>query len=116
RWRDPKSKPTRNARCRTRRQMRASGACHVEVDRLTLCTVVYAATHCFGKGLIAIKATKHLRVQRLPITQARNTLGAVLRRIHLNKEYVILEKDGIPLAGVMDITSSRIISSSRIRR
>ena len=42
-------------------------------------------------------------VLRLPLTQARNTLGAVVKRIHLNKEYVILEKDGIPLAGVMDI-------------
>jgi len=26
-----------------------------------------------------------------------------VKRVHLNKEYVILEKDGIPLAGVMDI-------------
>jgi PHD/YefM family antitoxin component YafN of YafNO toxin-antitoxin module len=42
-------------------------------------------------------------VQRLPLTQARNSLGAVVKRVHLNKEYVILEKDGIPLAGVMDI-------------
>ena len=42
-------------------------------------------------------------VQRLPITQARINLGALVRRVHLNKEYVILEKDGIPIAGVMDI-------------
>ena len=42
-------------------------------------------------------------VQRFPLTQARNTLGAIVKRVHLNKEYVILEKDGIPLAGVMDI-------------
>jgi 4'-phosphopantetheinyl transferase EntD len=26
-----------------------------------------------------------------------------VKRVHLNKEYVILEKDGIPLAGVKDI-------------
>ena len=26
-----------------------------------------------------------------------------MKRVHLNKEYVILEKDGIPLVGVMDI-------------
>jgi len=44
-----------------------------------------------------------LMVQRLPITQARINLGALVKRIHLNKEYVILEKDGIPIAGVMDI-------------
>lgn len=42
-------------------------------------------------------------MQRLALTQARNTLGAVVKRVHLNKEYVILEKDGIPLAGIMDI-------------
>jgi PHD/YefM family antitoxin component YafN of YafNO toxin-antitoxin module len=42
-------------------------------------------------------------VQRLALTKARNALGAVVKRVHLNKAYVILEKDGIPLAGVMDI-------------
>jgi len=42
-------------------------------------------------------------VQRLPLTQARINLGALLKRVHLNKEYVILEKDGIPIAGVMDV-------------
>ena len=43
------------------------------------------------------------RVQRLPITQARHNLGAVVKRVHLNNEYIILEKDGIPVAGVMNI-------------
>lgn len=42
-------------------------------------------------------------VQSMPITKARINLGAVVKRIHLNKEYVILEKDGIPIAGIMDI-------------
>ena len=42
-------------------------------------------------------------VQRLALTQARTNLGALVKRVHLNKEYVILEKDGIPLAGLMDI-------------
>ena len=42
-------------------------------------------------------------IQRLPLTRARVNLGAVVKRIHLNKEYVILEKDGIPIAGMMDI-------------
>jgi len=44
-----------------------------------------------------------LMVQRLPITQARINLGALVKRVHLNKEYIILEKDGIPIVGVMDI-------------
>jgi PHD/YefM family antitoxin component YafN of YafNO toxin-antitoxin module len=41
-------------------------------------------------------------VHRLPITKARINLGAVVKRVHLEKEYVILEKDGIPVAGLMD--------------
>ena len=42
-------------------------------------------------------------VQRIPLTQARINLGALVKRIRLKKEYVILEKDGIPIAGLMDI-------------
>ena len=42
-------------------------------------------------------------IQRLPLTRARVNLGAVVRRVRVNKEYVILEKDGIPVVGLMDI-------------
>ena len=42
-------------------------------------------------------------VRRLPLTEARNHLGAVVKGVHLRKEYVILEKDGIPLAALMDV-------------
>jgi hypothetical protein len=42
-------------------------------------------------------------VHRLPVTQARIHLGAVIKRARLHKEYFILEKDGIPVAGLMDI-------------
>lgn len=41
-------------------------------------------------------------VHRLPITKARINLGAVAKRAHLGGEYFILEKDGIPIAGIMD--------------
>lgn len=41
-------------------------------------------------------------VHRLPITKARVNLGQVARRAHVNKEYFILEKDGIPVAGILD--------------
>lgn len=40
-------------------------------------------------------------VHRMPITQARINLGQVARRAHVNREYFILEKDGIPVAGVL---------------
>jgi hypothetical protein len=42
-------------------------------------------------------------VHRLPLTQARVNLGAVIKRARLHKEYFVLEKDGIPVAGLMDI-------------
>ena len=42
-------------------------------------------------------------VYRVPLTKARTNLGQIVRRAHLNHEYFILEKDGIPIAGIMDI-------------
>ena len=42
------------------------------------------------------------KVSVMAITKARVNLGAVVRRVHLNKEYVILEKGGIPVVGIMD--------------
>ncbi|MBI2957112.1 MAG: type II toxin-antitoxin system Phd/YefM family antitoxin [Acidobacteria bacterium] len=41
-------------------------------------------------------------VNRIPLTKARVNLGQLVRRVHVNKEYFILEKDGIPVAGLMD--------------
>ena len=35
--------------------------------------------------------------------QARVNLGAVVKRARLHKKYFVLEKDGIPVAGLMDI-------------
>ena len=40
-------------------------------------------------------------VSRLPITQGRINLGQLAKRAHLNNEYFILEKDGIPVIGIM---------------
>ena len=40
-------------------------------------------------------------INRIPITLARINLGAVAKRAHLEGEYFILEKDGIPIAGIM---------------
>jgi len=42
-------------------------------------------------------------VHRISITSARINLGQVVWRAHLNREYFILEKDGIPVAGIMNI-------------
>jgi len=54
-------------------------------------------------SLKAAAAKSSSRVQRLPITRARINLGALVKRVHLNKEYFILEKDGIPVAAIMDV-------------
>jgi PHD/YefM family antitoxin component YafN of YafNO toxin-antitoxin module len=40
-------------------------------------------------------------VSTIPITEARNSLGQIVKRVTRNKEYFILEKDGIPVLGVM---------------
>ena len=42
-------------------------------------------------------------IHHLPLSKARGNLGTVVRLVHLNKEHVILEKDGIPVAGIMNI-------------
>lgn len=49
------------------------------------------------------RKAKTPKVHHLPITKARINLGAVVKRVHLNKEYIVLEKDGIPIAALMDI-------------
>ena len=42
-------------------------------------------------------------VKSLPITKAQTNLESVVKRVHLNKEYFVLKKDGVALAGLMDI-------------
>jgi PHD/YefM family antitoxin component YafN of YafNO toxin-antitoxin module len=40
-------------------------------------------------------------VSRIPITKARINLGQIAKRAHNQNEYFILEKDGIPVIGIM---------------
>ncbi len=42
-------------------------------------------------------------VKRLPLSKARVTLGAVVERARRKKEYFVIEKDGVPAAGLMNI-------------
>jgi hypothetical protein len=48
-----------------------------------------------------MKKTETRRVSRLPITQGRINLGQLAKRAYLQHEYFILEKDGIPVIGIM---------------
>lgn len=50
-------------------------------------------------GMAGSKAVVH----RIPITRARVNLGQVARRAHVNREFFILEKDGIPVAAIMNV-------------
>jgi PHD/YefM family antitoxin component YafN of YafNO toxin-antitoxin module len=49
-----------------------------------------------------LRKTSALIVNRIAITKARINLGQLAKRVHLNNEYFILEKDGIPVVGLMD--------------
>ena len=51
-----------------------------------------------NKSIMARTTAAGRSVQHLPLTKARINLGAVVKRVHLNKECVVLEKDGIPVA------------------
>ncbi len=42
-------------------------------------------------------------VNRLPLTKARVNLGQVVRRVNVNREFFILEKDGIPVVGLLHV-------------
>lgn len=56
------------------------------------------------EGARARKSPGHKPVvTHIPLTKARVNLGAIIRRVHTDKEYVILEKDGLPVAALMDI-------------
>ena len=57
---------------------------------------------CEGASL-SKKKKDTITIQRIPITKARINLGQIVRRVHVNKEYFVLEKDGIPVAGIIDV-------------
>src|SRR2546426_2774244 len=54
-----------------------------------------------SRGVQILSTKPKSMVHHLPITKARINLGQVVRRVVRNKEYFILEKDGIPVAGIM---------------
>jgi len=49
------------------------------------------------------KKQKPPRVRHFPLTVARKGLGALLQQVHRKKDYVILERDGLPVAALMDV-------------
>ena len=55
-----------------------------------------------NQGRSTVIKSKKTMVHRLPVTKARVNLAEVVERAHANKEYFILERDGIPVAGILD--------------
>lgn len=43
------------------------------------------------------------KIQRLPISRARTNLGAVIKRVQIDNEYVVLQQDGVSVAAIMNI-------------
>ena len=80
----------------------------------SVCVTLYSTLQrCAGIGLSVNQRQEHAltkrlsekspMVHRIPLTQARNTLGQVVKRIHAEKQYVILERDGVAMAAIIDI-------------
>ncbi len=45
----------------------------------------------------------HSQIHSLPITKARINLGGVVRQAYIQKKSFLLEKGGIPVAGILGI-------------
>ena len=54
----------------------------------------------WGRELITMKRTARV-IHRVSIDNAQTRLGRVALRVRARNEYAILEKDGVPLAGVV---------------
>ena len=46
---------------------------------------------------------EHARVEQIPITKARAMISRLVNRVHVDKERIVLEKSGMPVAALIDI-------------
>ena len=42
-------------------------------------------------------------VEQIPISKARSMIGKLVNRVHVDKERIVLEKGGMPVAALIDI-------------
>jgi len=42
-------------------------------------------------------------IQQIPITKARAMISKLVNRVHVDKERIVLEKSGMPVAALIDI-------------
>jgi prevent-host-death family protein len=53
------------------------------------------------------------RVLHIPMTKARTNLGSLVRAVNVDGDVIVLEKDGIPVAGLVDIDALEDYLESR---
>jgi prevent-host-death family protein len=46
---------------------------------------------------------EQVRVEQIPITKARAMISRLVNRVHVDKERIVLEKSGMPVAALIDI-------------
>ena len=64
------------------------------------------------------------RIEHIPMTKARSMIGKLINRVHVDKEHIVLEKSGMPVVALIDMTNSsnfslserRAICASRLRK
>ena len=42
-------------------------------------------------------------IEQIPISKARSMIGKLVNRVHVDKEPVVLERGGMPVAALIDI-------------
>jgi len=47
-------------------------------------------------------ATRAPKVTRVSATEAKTHFGELIRRVKAGKEYIIVERDGLPVLGILD--------------
>jgi len=47
-------------------------------------------------------ATRAPKVTRVSATEAKTHFGELIRRVKVGKEYIIVERDGLPVLGILD--------------
>jgi PHD/YefM family antitoxin component YafN of YafNO toxin-antitoxin module len=52
---------------------------------------------------LAVSNNSQPIVRHISIDKARTALDSIVRRAHKNKEHFILEKNGVPVAGIIDV-------------
>ncbi len=62
------------------------------------------------------KAKNGIMVTKLSASEAKTRFGALIRRVLRGKEYVIVEKDGIPVLGIMSAEELKNYLEERVHR